>query len=43
MPKIQKYDHQKEKINKDEVDKCKIIHRFAGEEVGRDKLKKNHL
>lgn len=39
MPKIQKYEHQKEKINKDAVDKHKIIHKFSGE----DKLKNTFI
>lgn len=41
MPKIQKYEHQKEKINQDEVDKCKIIYRFVG--GGGTQVKKKHL
>lgn len=43
MPKIQKYEHQKEKINKNEVDKHKIIHRFVGGWGGRQVKKKTHL
>lgn len=41
MPKIQKYEHQKEKINQDDVDKHKIIHRFVG--GGRRQVKKKHI